>query len=96
MTNDQIRTVVLRVLGGIAPEADLSRIKPDVPLRDQLDVDSMDFLNFVIGLHKELSVEIPEADYPQLVTLNGLVAYLEGVMDGRVRAGEHHEHIVSD
>ncbi len=76
MTKDHIKAVVLRTLGSIAPEADLSQIKPDIPLRDQLDVDSMDFLNFVIGLHKELNVEIPEADYPRLATLNGCVAYL--------------------
>ncbi|MFY9611481.1 MAG: phosphopantetheine-binding protein [Blastocatellia bacterium] len=77
MTKDQIRAIVLRTLGSIAPEADLSQLKPDVALRDQLDVDSMDFLNFVIGLHNELNVEIPEADYPELSTLNGCVAYLE-------------------
>ena len=77
MTKDQIKAVVLRTLGSIAPEADLSQVNPDAPLRDQLDIDSMDFLNFVIALHKELSLEIPETDYPELVTLNGCVSYLE-------------------
>lgn len=48
MTKDEIRASVLRVLGEIAPEADLTRLKPDVSFRDQLDIDSMDFLNFVI------------------------------------------------
>jgi acyl carrier protein len=77
MTEDSIEAVVLRALGSVAPEADLSRIKPDAPLRDQLDIDSMDFLNFLIAIHKELNVDIPEADYPQLATLAGCVAYLK-------------------
>jgi len=76
MKKDQVKEVVLRVLGQIAPEADLSQIKPTLRIRDQLDIDSMDLLNFVIGLHKELKVEIPEADYPKLATLDGCVDYL--------------------
>jgi acyl carrier protein len=80
MTRDEIRAAVLRALGDIAPEADLSAIAPDLPLRDQLDLDSMDFLNFVIAVHTALRVEIPEADYPKLATLDGCVDYL-------VRAG---------
>ena len=76
MTRDEIRIVVLRVLGRIVPEADLQQIKPGLRLRDQLDIDSMDLLNFVIGLHKELHIEIPEADYPKLATLDGCVDYL--------------------
>jgi acyl carrier protein len=76
MTENEIRETVLRVLGGIAPEADPATLKPDVSFRDQLDIDSMDFLNFAIGLHEELGVEIPEADYPKLQTLDGCVEYL--------------------
>ena len=76
MTPDEIRETLLRVLGDIAPEADPATIKTDVDLRDQLDIDSMDFLNFVIGIDEELHVEIPESDYPQLVTLDGFVGYL--------------------
>jgi len=76
MTKDEIRETVLHVLGQIAPEADMSQIKPNLRIRDQLDIDSMDLLNFVIGLHKELHVEIPEADYPRLATLSGCVDYL--------------------
>jgi acyl carrier protein len=76
MTKDQIRETVLRVLGQIAPEADLSQIKSDLRIRDQLDIDSMDLLNWVIGLHKELNVDIPEADYPRLATLDGCIDYL--------------------
>lgn len=76
MTREEITTAVLRALGEIAPEADLAAIKPDVSFRDQLDMDSMDFLNFVIAVHEALRVEIPEADYPKLVTLSGCVAYM--------------------
>ena len=78
MTGDEIRATVLRLLGNIAPEADLTRLKPDVSVRDQLDIDSMDFLNFVIALHDTLHVDIPETDYPKIATLNDCVAYLEG------------------
>jgi acyl carrier protein len=77
MTAAEIRETVLRVLANIAPEADLSRLAPDARLRDQLDIDSMDFLNFIIGLHQELQVEIPERDYGQLTTLTGCIDYLQ-------------------
>lgn len=76
MTSNEIRDKVLHALGQIAPEADLSQLKPDRRIRDQLDIDSMDLLNFVIGLHKEFKVDIPEADYPKLATLNGCIEYL--------------------
>jgi acyl carrier protein len=76
MTSDQIRHAVLKALGGVAPEVDPAQIDPAIPLRDQLDIDSMDFLNFAIALHKSLAVDIPEKDYPKLLTLNGCVDYL--------------------
>jgi acyl carrier protein len=76
MTSDDIKNTVLKLLSAIAPEADLGRIKPGSRFRDQLDIDSMDRLNFVIALHKEFNVEIPEADYPKLETLDGCVSYL--------------------
>ena len=75
MTKDEIKATVLRMLGQVAPEADLGALKPNLRLRDQLDIDSMDLLNFVIGLHKEFKVDIPEADYPKLATLDGCVEY---------------------
>lgn len=80
MTKDEIRGVVLRALNQVAPEADLSKLKPNLRIRDQLDLDSMDLLNVVIALHKELHVEIPEADYSKLATLDGCVAYLGGIL----------------
>jgi acyl carrier protein len=76
MTPEEIRAAVLRALGGVAPEADLESLRPDVGFREQLDIDSMDFLNFVIALHKELHVAIPEKDYPKLSTLRGCLEYL--------------------
>lgn len=76
MTQEEIRGVVLRVLGQIAPEAELSMLKPNLRIRDQLDLDSMDVLNFVVGLHRELGLDIPEADYTKLVTLDSCVTYL--------------------
>jgi acyl carrier protein len=76
VSRDDVRATVLRCLGDIAPEADLARVKPDVSVRDQLDLDSMDFLNFVIALHEALGVDVPEVDYPKLATLDGCVGYL--------------------
>jgi acyl carrier protein len=76
MTRDEIKNTVLRILGGIAPEADLTQIKPQVGFREQLDIDSMDFLNFAIRLNKELGVEVSEADYTKVAYLDGCVKYL--------------------
>lgn len=76
MTKEGIKEIVLRVLGEIAPEAELASIKSDVSLRDQLDIDSMDFLNFLVGIHRQFDIEIPEADYPKLVTVNDCVEYV--------------------
>jgi acyl carrier protein len=77
VTTDGVRATVLRVLGEIAPEVELGAVRGDVPLREQLDLDSMDVLNFVVGLHAALGVDIPEADYGKLATLDACVAYLE-------------------
>lgn len=76
LTPDDIRQTVLRLLSEIAPETDLTALKPGVSFRDQLDIDSMDFLNFVIMIHKTFGVEIAEADYPKYGTLNGCVEQL--------------------
>ncbi len=76
LNETQLKETVLRVLNEIAPEVDGASIDPAKDLRDQIDIDSVDFLNFVIGLHKELSVDIPDADVAKLATLNGCVTYL--------------------
>ncbi len=72
----RIREAVLGALGRIAPEADLTAIEPTLSFRDQLDIDSVDFLNFVIAVHEELGIDIPEADYGRLRSLESCVAYL--------------------
>lgn len=79
MTKEEIRSTVLRILGEIAPEADLNKLKPDVSFRDQLDIDSMDFLNFVIALDEELHVSIPESEYAKLSSLNSSVELLSSL-----------------
>jgi acyl carrier protein len=73
---DELRAAVLRALGDVAPEADLAVLRPDLAFREQLDLDSMDMLNFVVALHEALGVEIPEADYPKLATLDACLEYL--------------------
>ena len=82
MTESEIRQIVREALSNVAPEIDLDAIDPAKDLRDQIDIDSVDFLNFVIGLHKELGIEIPDADLPKLGTLNGCVAYLQSKTKG--------------
>lgn len=77
MTRDEIRSVVRSILSGIAPEVDLDHVRPEADLRDELDIDSMDFLRFVVGVHERLGVDVPEADYPRIRTLDGCVAYLD-------------------
>ena len=83
MTNEELGRIVLELLGNIAPEADPAALRPDLSFREQLDIDSMDLLNFVISLHKHFGVEIPERDYPKLMTLNGCVAYLAAANAGK-------------
>jgi acyl carrier protein len=77
MTQPDIRAVVQEELSNIAPEIDLSAINPTADLREALDIDSMDFLNFVTAIHHRLGVDVPELDYPKLITLDGAVKYLE-------------------
>jgi len=76
MTPQEIRGVVIEALSAIAPEGDYGTLRGDRPLRDQLDIDSFDFLNVVIRLHDRLGVDVPEADYSKLATLDGATAYL--------------------
>jgi acyl carrier protein len=77
MSDDrELRSSVLSVLQRVAPEVDPGAIDGAAPLRDQVDLDSMDFLNFLISLHDRFRVDIPEADYEQLRSLDDIVAYL--------------------
>jgi acyl carrier protein len=76
MEKDAIRKTVLAELRRIAPEVEEGELRPDRLLRDQVDLDSMDWLNFLVALHERLKVEIPESDYARLGTLNQVVDYL--------------------
>lgn len=82
MDDTELRAIVIATLKGIAPEVEEAELRPDRPLRQQVDLDSMDWLNFLIGLAEKLKVEIPEADYRKLATVNDLVAYLRGKLGG--------------
>ena len=76
MTIDEIKSVILEIIQDIDDEADLDNLNPGEALRDQLDLDSMDFLDIVMELRKRYQIQIPEADYPQLATLDSCVNYL--------------------
>ena len=76
MTDNEIKSLVVGELKKLAPEVDAGQIDPTIDLREQIDLDSMDLLNLMIAIHKATGVEIPEADYPRMATLNGCVAYL--------------------
>jgi acyl carrier protein len=82
MKREELERTVAEVLAGIAPEADLTTVEEGEDLRDALDLDSMDFLNLVIGLHEKLGIDIPEADYPKLFTKGGLLTYLSAKIGG--------------
>lgn len=77
MSTTDIRAAIKEELSNIAPEMDLAAIDPSADLREALDIDSMDFLNFITAMHRRLGVNVPEVDYPKLFTLDGAVAYFE-------------------
>jgi acyl carrier protein len=77
MTRDAIKDVILEIIEDIDEDADFDSLNPDEPLRDQLDLDSMDFLDIVMELRKRYKLQIPEEEYPELSTLNSCVNYLE-------------------
>ena len=77
MTRDEIKDVILEIIADIDEEADFDSLDADAPLRDQLDLDSMDFLDIVMELRKRYKLQIPEEEYPQLATLTSCVNYLE-------------------
>jgi acyl carrier protein len=77
MTKDEIRTAVIDILTEIAPDDDLGGLKDEVAFREQLDLDSMDFLDIVMELRKRYRIQIPETDYTQLASMESTVKYLE-------------------
>ena len=80
MTPAEIREAVLEILEDISPDEDLAGLKDDVSFREQLDMDSMDFLDIVMELRKRYRIQIPEEDYPQLASMDSTIAYLEPLM----------------
>ena len=80
MKADEIRAMILEVIHEIVPDEDLSDLKPDVRIRDQIEMDSMDFLDIIMELRKRYGITVPEDDYMQLSTLDSSVAYLEPLM----------------
>jgi acyl carrier protein len=80
MTGPEIREAVLEILADISPDEDLSHLKDDVSFREQLSLDSMDFLDIVMELRKRYRVQVPEPDYPNLVSMASTVKYLEPLM----------------
>ena len=77
MSDIDLRKIVQEELNNIAPEADIAAVDAKADLREAIDIDSMDFLNFITALHHRTGVDIPETDYPKLVTLAGIAAYFE-------------------
>ena len=80
MTRNDIKDLILEIIEDIDDEAEFDSLDPDEPLRDQLDLDSMDFLDIVMELRKRYKLQIPEEDYPQLATLNSCTNYLEPML----------------
>jgi len=76
MNEVEARSLIIDVLAGIAPEADFAALPGNASLRDELDLDSMDFMNFVTAVHERTKLDIPEADYPKLATLDDAIRYL--------------------
>jgi len=80
MTRDAIQDLIVEIIADIDEDADFDDLNPDKPLRDQLDLDSMDFLDIVMELRKRHQLQIPEEDYPKLATLNSCADYLEPLL----------------
>lgn len=80
MTAEETRQAVIDIIADIAPDEDLESLNDGQPLRDQIDLDSMDFLDIVMELRKRHNIEVPEADYPELNTMDGCVNYLQPKM----------------
>ena len=83
MTNEEIVTAIKDIIATIAPDEDLSGLELDVRLRDQIELDSMDFLDIVMELRKRYGVQVPEEDYMELATLQGCVDYLAPKLEGK-------------
>ncbi len=83
MTKQEIRQAVLDIIADLAPDEDLSTLKDDVRIRDQVSLDSMDFLDIIMELRKRYGVQVPEEDYMKLSTMQGCMDYLEPKLKDR-------------
>jgi len=83
VNDTEIKTRIIAIIKSIAPEVEEGELRADRPLRDQIDLDSMDWLNVLVAVNEKLHVDIPEADYGKLVTLDNLVAYLRAKLASR-------------
>ena len=83
MTREEIVEAIKDIIQTIAPDEDVTNLKPDVRLRDQIALDSMDFLDIVMELRKRYGVQVPEEDYKELATLDGCVAYLHPKLESK-------------
>ena len=83
MTKRDIETSLLNIISEIVPDEDLSNLDGTARIRDQIELDSMDFLDIIMELRKRYQVEIPEEDYPRLATMNGCIEYLEPILVSR-------------
>jgi len=77
MTKQEIKSVLMEIVAEIIPDEDLTSLKGDIPIREQVELDSMDFLDIIMELRKRYGIEVPEDDYTQLATIDSSVAYLE-------------------
>jgi acyl carrier protein len=82
MSRDEVRKALIDSILAVAPEADFSQLRPDRPVRGQLDIDSFDFLTILEHLHEKIGVDVPESDYGKMMTLDGSVDYLVGRLAG--------------
>jgi acyl carrier protein len=76
MSRDEVRKALIDSILGVAPEADFAQLRPDRPVRGQIDIDSFDFLTILEHLHEKIGVDVPESDYGKMMTLDGSVDYL--------------------
>jgi acyl carrier protein len=81
-TSAELESLVRAVLSDIAPEMDIDALRAEEDMRDALDIDSVDFLNFVAALHEQTGIDIPERDYPMVSTVGGCVEYLSDAIGG--------------
>jgi acyl carrier protein len=82
MSKEEIREIIYNIIKDIAPDEDLSNLDDTKAIRDQIELDSMDFLDIVLELRKRYKVDVPEEDYPKLATINGCVEYLDPKLKG--------------